>query len=64
MLASSTRIAARAIGRDDIGTLEAGKIVDLVVLSRDPLEDISKFRSIVLVVHGGKMWRRQDPEYP
>jgi imidazolonepropionase-like amidohydrolase len=52
------------MGRDDIDTLEAGKIADLVVLSRDPLEDISNVRSIVLVVRGGKVWRRGELEYP
>ena len=64
VLASSTRIAARAMGRDDIGTLEPGKIADLVVLSRDPLQSISHVRSIVLVVRAGKVWRRDELEYP
>jgi imidazolonepropionase-like amidohydrolase len=63
VLASSTRIAARAMGRDDIGTLEPGKIADLLVLSRDPLQDISHMRSIVLVVRAGKVWRREELEY-
>jgi len=63
VLASSTRIAARAMGRDDIGTVEAGKIADLVVLSLDPLADISNVRSMVLVVRGGKVWRRDELEY-
>jgi imidazolonepropionase-like amidohydrolase len=64
VLASSTRIAARAMGRDDIGTLEPGRIADLVVLARDPLAQISNVRSIVLVMRGGKLWAREDLVYP
>lgn len=63
VLVASTRNAARAMGRDDIGTLEAGKIADLVVLERDPLEDISNLRSVQLVVRGGKVWAREELEY-
>lgn len=63
VLASSTRIAARAMGRDDIGTLEAGKIADMVVLSRNPLEDIANVRSIVRVVRAGRVWERDALEY-
>lgn len=63
VLASSTRIAARAMGRDDLGTLEAGKIADLVVLRRNPLADIANVRSIELVVRAGKVWRREELEY-
>jgi imidazolonepropionase-like amidohydrolase len=63
VLVASTRNAARAMGRDDIGTLEAGKIADLVVLNRDPLADISNMRSVELVVRGGRVWTREELEY-
>ncbi len=38
---------------DDLGTLEAGKLADLVVLSADPLADIGNVRAIDTVYQGG-----------
>jgi imidazolonepropionase-like amidohydrolase len=63
VLTSASAIAARAMGRDDIGTLERGKIADIVVLSRNPLEDIANVRSIVQVVRAGTVWDREALEY-
>jgi imidazolonepropionase-like amidohydrolase len=45
---TATRNAAKALGRlDEMGTLEKGKIADLLVVDGDPLRDIS-----VLQDHG------------
>ena len=50
---------ARVMGREaDLGTIEPGKLADLLVLSADPLEDVAHLRRIELVVKGG---RRLDP---
>lgn len=46
ILMSATGDAAACIGRDDIGTLQAGKWADLVVLRDDPTVDIANARSI------------------
>ncbi|HWK90531.1 MAG TPA: amidohydrolase family protein, partial [Longimicrobium sp.] len=46
VLVASTRNAARVMGRDDIGTLEVGKLADLVVLNGDPLADIRNIRTV------------------
>ena len=46
IILSATGDAAKAIGRDDIGTLESGKWADFIVLTEDPLQDISNTRSI------------------
>ncbi len=46
-LASATRVAARCMKLDaDLGTLEAGKWGDFVVLDADPLADIANVRRI------------------
>lgn len=46
--------AARAIGiQDSVGTIEAGKLADLVVLRADPSVDIRNTHTIVMVVKGG-----------
>lgn len=50
-----TRNNARILRWDhDLGTLEAGKLADFVVLSADPLEDISNVRKVETVYKGGE----------
>lgn len=64
VLIASTRTGARAMGRaDDFGTLEEGKIADLVVLDADPLADVRNLRRVRLVVRGGEVWTRDELEY-
>jgi imidazolonepropionase-like amidohydrolase len=54
VLVSATRVAARALGREkEIGTVEKGKLADLVVLGADPSSDASNFRKVKGVVRGG-----------
>ena len=64
VLVASTRTAARAMGRTDIGTLEPGKLADLVVLDADPLASVSNLRRVRLVARGGEIWTREELEYP
>ena len=55
ILVMATKHGARAMGREDVfGTIEAGKRADLVVLERDPLEDISALRTIDAVYRAGR----------
>lgn len=63
VLVASTRNGARAMGRTDIGTLEPGKLADLVVLDADPLADIGNLRRVALVARGGELWTRGELEY-
>jgi imidazolonepropionase-like amidohydrolase len=54
LLRAATRNVAEAYQvDDDLGTLEAGKIADLVVLDRDPLQGAENYRSIHAVIKGG-----------
>ena len=54
-LQAATYNAAEFLGmKDSLGTVEAGKIADLVLLDADPLEDISNTRKIAAVVVNGK----------
>jgi imidazolonepropionase-like amidohydrolase len=51
-----TRNAAAAIGRSDqLGTLEAGKLADIVILGGDPLADISNLLDVEVVIKGGQV---------
>ena len=63
VLVASTRNAARAMGRTDIGTLEPGKLADLVVLDADPLASVANLRRVRLVARGGEIWTREELEY-
>ncbi len=50
----ATGVAARTLPENDIGTLEAGNLADLVVLDGDPTEDIAAVREVETVLKGGE----------
>ena len=61
VLTSATIVAARAMGRGrDVGTVDAGKLADLVVLDADPLADIANLRRVRLVMKGGALYGRDE----
>jgi imidazolonepropionase-like amidohydrolase len=53
-LQAATQGGAQFLGRErDFGTIEAGKVADLVLLDANPLEDIGNTRKIAAVIRGG-----------
>ena len=66
LLRAATRNIARAYRvDDDLGTLEVGKIADMVVLDEDPLQDAKNYRSIHAVIKDGALVDRDAlPERP
>ena len=51
-----TRNGAIASGMlDELGTLEAGKYADVLLLDADPLEDIGNIRALGMVIRNGKV---------
>ena len=57
--------AAIFMGKErELGSIEEGKLADLVLLSADPLEDISHTQEIELVVKGGKIVDRSALDLP
>jgi len=62
-LQAATRDPARYLGRlDSIGTIEKGKIADLVVLDANPLAEIGNTRKINAVVVGGTLITKPELE--
>lgn len=56
VLVASTRGGALAMGRDkEIGTVEKGKLADLLVVGADPTADVANLRKVRYVVRGGVM---------
>lgn len=74
VLRAATIGGAKAIGRDaDFGSIEPGKYADLVILDRNPLDDIANTLSIRQVMKNGRLydgnnldeiWPRQQPMAP
>ncbi|HEV7240558.1 MAG TPA: amidohydrolase family protein [Thermoanaerobaculia bacterium] len=57
VLRAGTIDGARYLGMDkDIGSLEPGKLADLIVLDRNPLEDIRNTHSVRYTIVNGRMF--------
>jgi hypothetical protein len=59
VLRAATARAAEALWRSDVGTVEIGKRADLLLLRRNPLDDLGALREIHRVVADGRVF---DPE--
>jgi imidazolonepropionase-like amidohydrolase len=58
-LQTATYNAAECLGKlNSMGTVERGKVADLVLLDADPLQDIRNTKKIAAVVVGGKIFQR------
>jgi Tol biopolymer transport system component/imidazolonepropionase-like amidohydrolase len=55
-LRTATIGAATALGLEaDLGTIEAGKVADLVVVAGDPLADVGNARNVRMVIKNGEV---------
>ena len=55
-LQAATRHAADICGvGQDLGTIEVGKLADLIVVRENPLDDIDNVRTLQLVFKGGRL---------
>ena len=62
VIVAATRTAARAIGiADSLGTIEPGKLADLVLLGADPTLDIANTQEVVGVFKSGRWYPRDTP---
>ena len=59
LIVMATKNGAEAMDRiEDFGTIETGKMADLVILSEDPGSDITNMRSVEKAMKGGKFWQK------
>jgi len=60
-LLACTRNAARALDLEEkIGTIEPGKVADIVVLAKDPLADAQNLKAVEWVIQAGNAMRPAD----
>ncbi len=58
IIVAGTRNAARVCNlKDELGTLEAGKIADVLVVDGDPLDDVHALTNVRMVLHNGVVIR-------
>jgi imidazolonepropionase-like amidohydrolase len=56
VIEAGTKYAAYVCGhRDELGTLETGKLADLIVVAGNPLDDLSAMDSVLYVVKDGEV---------
>ena len=56
---AATSAAARLLGLDaDLGTIEVGKLADLVLVEGDPTTDLGRLATPALVIRGGEIVSR------
>lgn len=56
---AATVTAAELLGmQDSLGTVEAGKLADIVAVPGDPLADVSVMEKVDFVMKGGVVVRR------
>jgi len=61
VLRSATINAARMIGREkELGSVESGKLADLVILDANPLANIGNIRKIYRVIKGGVVYDQAE----
>lgn len=64
VIVAATRNGAEVIGRgEELGTLEAGKLADIMVVNGDPLQDLSVLGNVELVVKNGKIINPEELEF-
>lgn len=52
---------ARYMGRDnELGSIEPGKLADMILLEKNPLADVSNTQTIETVIANGRVFRRHD----
>jgi imidazolonepropionase-like amidohydrolase len=63
VISSLTRIGANILGKQrDLGTIEPGKLADIIVVQGNPLYDITALAHVETVVKGGRVYKKANYE--
>ena len=54
---SATSVAARYIGFEDVGAIEAGRYADIIAVRGNPVDDIRLLESVDVVIKGGAQFK-------
>jgi imidazolonepropionase-like amidohydrolase len=58
IIVASTKNAAHVCNLSDkLGTIEKGKMADILIINGDPLEDLENLLNVKMVIHGGSVIR-------
>jgi len=57
---AGTKVNAELLRKEkEIGTIEVGKLADIIAVKGDPLKDISELQRVKFVMIGGKVVRNE-----
>ena len=63
VISALTRIGANILGKQrDLGTIEPGKLADIIVVNGNPLFDITALAHVETVVKGGRVFKKPNHE--
>ena len=54
---SATTNASEALGRSDVGVIEAGRFADIIAVKGNPLDDVSVLEHVDFVMKGGEVYK-------
>ena len=54
---SATINASEALGRSDVGVIEAGRFADIIAVKGNPLDDVSVLEHVDFVMKGGEVYK-------
>jgi imidazolonepropionase-like amidohydrolase len=57
---SATANAADALGRNDVGVVEAGRYADIIAVDGNPLQDVTLLENVAFVMKGGVVYKGAD----
>ena len=57
VISAATKTNAEILGKaKELGTIEPGKLADMIIVDGDPLSDIDAFKDVDIVMKGGDVW--------